>query len=258
MSNKLKVIAPLDVALALDPLAASYTIPGVGAQSAIGDAGKNTLSTGSGRDYLNGGLGADTINAGTGDDYISNLDVPSLSGDRIDGGLGFDELGINFSASSKGVSFTAFDPARAKSLLGASIVNVERFNLTGSNHADTFLGGRWKDWFVGGAGNDTLKGEIGDDWIDAGDGDWRGTRGWRGGDHTSGVGRRGRGAAAGRAAWRQAAGASRAGGCRRRHRRWRPDGDSTPPFRLAVFIRLWRRWQPVFDRSLHDPGHHRR
>ena len=41
-------------------------------------------------------------------------------------------------------------PAKAKSMIGESIVNVERFNMTGSNNADNFLGGSWKDWFVGG------------------------------------------------------------------------------------------------------------
>lgn len=174
MSKKLKLIAQLQATSAQASAAATgYTIPGVGDQVVYGDDLGNTLSTGSGKDTIEGRLGADKINAGTGDDSIVNLSVGALAGDRIDGGLGFDELAIDFSASTKGVSFTAFDPAVSRSLLGATIVNIERFDLTGSNYNDTFVGGRWKDWFEGGAGNDVLKGEIGDDWLAGGNGNDR-------------------------------------------------------------------------------------
>ncbi|MEY9720312.1 Ca2+-binding RTX toxin-like protein [Sinorhizobium fredii] len=190
MSKKVKSIAPLQATLALDPLAAGYTIPGVGDQTVNGDDGSNSISTGSGLDTINGGLGADTIKAGTGDDEILNLSAAGLLGDKIDGGLGFDVLGIDFSDASKGVSFAAFDPIVSKAVLGATIVNVESFELEGSNFADSFTGGRWNDWFEGGAsglslssienvvgrtsddtifGNgvaNTLEGGIGDDRLD--------------------------------------------------------------------------------------------
>ncbi|AUX75353.1 calcium-binding protein [Sinorhizobium fredii] len=170
MSKKVKSIAPPQAMLALDPLAAGYTIPGVGDQTVNGDGGSNFISTGSGSDTIDGGLGADTIKAGTGDDEILNQSPAGLLGDKIDGGLGFDVLGIDFSGSSKGVSFAAFDPIVTKAVLGATILNVERFELAGSNFADTFTGGRWNDWFEGGAGADVLNGGIGKDWLEGGAG----------------------------------------------------------------------------------------
>ena len=173
MSKNTTSIAPLLTAPSLDLLAAGYTIPGVGMQVLSGDTGKNTLNGGSGDDTITGGLGADTINAGSGDDEIRNLSVAELSGDRIDGGLGFDELEIDFGASTKGISFSAFDPIVSKSVLGATIVNVESFRLEGSNHADAFTGGRWDDWFEGGDGNDMLNGGIGKDWLQGGNGNDR-------------------------------------------------------------------------------------
>ncbi|ACP24162.1 hemolysin-type calcium-binding repeat-like hypothetical protein [Sinorhizobium fredii NGR234] len=185
MSKKVKSIAPPQASLALDPLAAAYTIPGVGDQTVNGDDASNSISTGSGLDTINGGLGADTIRAGTGDDEILNMNVEALVGDQIDGGLGFDELGIDFSGSSKGVSFTAFDPIVSKAVLGATIVNVERFELEGSNFADSFTGGRWDDWFEGGAGDDVLNGGIGKDWL-SGDGGSDRIYGGNGGDSVLG------------------------------------------------------------------------
>ncbi|WOS63445.1 calcium-binding protein [Sinorhizobium fredii] len=185
MSKKVKSIAPLQATLALDPLAAGYTIPGVGDQTVNGDGGSNSISTGSGYDTINGGLGADTIKAGTGVDEILNQSAADLSGDKIDGGLGFDVLGIDFSDSSKGVSFAAFDPIVSKSVLGATIVHVERFELEGSNFADTFTGGRWNDWFEGGDGDDVLNGGIGKDWLEGDGGNlWR--LGGAGDDYLSG------------------------------------------------------------------------
>ncbi|APG90106.1 calcium-binding protein [Sinorhizobium americanum] len=185
MSKNVKSKAPLPAALALDPLAAGYTIPGVGNQTVNGDGGSNSIAAGSGEDTITGGLGADTINAGTGDDEISNLGVADLAGDRIDGALGFDELRVDFSASGKGVSFAAFDPIVSKSVFGATIVNVESFELVGSNYADTFTGGRWDDWFEGGAGNDVLSGGIGEDWLEGDAGNDR-IYGGNGGDSVLG------------------------------------------------------------------------
>lgn len=169
MSQKTKFVAPLQAPLSLKAMAA-YTIPGVGIQTVFGDGGANNISTGSGDDTITGGLGADIINAGTGDDEIRNLSVAELAGDRIDGGLGFDELEINFSAGASGVSFAASDPILSRSVFGATIVNVESFRLYGTEFADTFTGGRWNDWLVGGGGNDTLNGGIGKDWLQGGNG----------------------------------------------------------------------------------------
>jgi Ca2+-binding RTX toxin-like protein len=110
MNNTSKFIMPLQVTGALGVEAAGYTIPGVGNQTLYGDAGKNVLNGGSGMDMITGGLGADTISAGTGDDTIRATSLAELSGDRIDGGLGFDELEVDLSASASAVSFAAFDP----------------------------------------------------------------------------------------------------------------------------------------------------
>ena len=128
-----KIMTPLETALSPDPLAAGYTIPGVGRQTVYGDDGKNTISTGSGDDMIAGELGSDTINAGTGDDVISSYNLEELAGDHIDGSLGFDELEIDLSTSATGVTLTALDPVVARSMFGANVVNVESYRLQSSN-----------------------------------------------------------------------------------------------------------------------------
>ncbi|WP_439597806.1 calcium-binding protein [Falsiroseomonas sp.] len=123
-----------------------------------------------GTDYLFGTAAADLILGYGGDDQIFHDSPAGLQGDTISGGAGFDALNLSFAGATAGVTFTVVDSAEMISLLGAKLVDIEAYAITGSAFADRFTGGTWDDRFVGGGGNDTALGGLGDDTLFGEDG----------------------------------------------------------------------------------------
>ncbi len=123
-----------------------------------------------GTDYLFGETGADLIIGYGGDDHIFYDNLAEMQGDTVAGGAGFDALNVSFAGATAGVTFTVADSAQMISMLGAKLVDIETYAITGSGFADRFTGGTWDDRFVGGGGNDTALGGLGDDTLFGEDG----------------------------------------------------------------------------------------
>ncbi|MGM3305795.1 calcium-binding protein [Anabaena sp. WFMT] len=111
------------------------------------------LRGGSGDDTLNGAGGNDQIIAGAGNDIVIDTQA------TIDGGVGVDTLVADYSLFNNGAGIDVqqnaiFSRQTGNFLLGH--VNVERFNITGTQYDDILRGGASDDTLSGGAGNDTL------------------------------------------------------------------------------------------------------
>lgn len=143
-----------------------------GSDQLSGDAGADTIDGESGDDRIIGGEDADQMAGGIGDDtflYVSGL--AEGAGDRVNGGLGFDTLFVDFSDETTGRTLTARDPVLLTTLEGdLQVRGVEQLNLQGGSGADTFTGERWNDILNGGEGGDTLNGGIGSDFLNGGAG----------------------------------------------------------------------------------------
>ncbi len=144
--------------------------------------GADSLDGGSGDDTLSGHLGNDTLLGGEGDDLLSG----ETGNDRIDGGAGIDRAryyfddpalnaGVRFDASAAGGTGTT---TLADGLGGIdTLIDVEGFQVSGSQYGDTLIGGSGDDRLagttnVGGLdGNDSMVGGAGNDWFVASAGD---------------------------------------------------------------------------------------
>ncbi|NKE45753.1 calcium-binding protein [Roseomonas frigidaquae] len=123
-----------------------------------------------GTDYLFGETGADLIIGYGGDDHVFYDNLAEMQGDTVAGGAGFDTLSITFTTATAGITLQVVDSANLVPLLGAQVIGVESYAVTGSAFADRFTGGTWNDRFVGGLGNDTALGGLGDDTLFGEDG----------------------------------------------------------------------------------------
>jgi Ca2+-binding RTX toxin-like protein len=133
-----------------------------------GSSYDDTITGGAGSDTIYGIEGDDTISGRGGDDSLSL----GTGGGRANGGAGQDSLTADFSDLAIGVDFNTAFAGQATS--GGSPVltflNVESYNITGSDYKDTITGSDGIDILDGGVGNDTLFGLGGDDVLQMGTG----------------------------------------------------------------------------------------
>src|SRR6266446_9995298 len=122
-----------------------------------GVRGADTLNGGAGNDSISGNDGNDFLNGDDGDDTID----PGQGSDVVDGGAGSDVLAADYTANSKGIFYTAWDPVAGSGHFGTSdgrdtdYSNIERVNLIGTTLDDS-LGASGADSIDGGAGFDKL------------------------------------------------------------------------------------------------------
>jgi Ca2+-binding RTX toxin-like protein len=118
---------------------------GDGDDNLDGGSGDDLLSGGAGLDSLHGEIGADALSGGAGNDYLAP-GIDALA-DKIDGGSGFDTLGLNYSTWTSPFVFTKADAKHMSS--GAGIVlwdgdlvrNVEAVELVlGVGNDEVWLG----------------------------------------------------------------------------------------------------------------------
>ncbi len=140
-----------------------------------GGKGDDYIDGGNGDNILNGGDGNDTLIGGTGNDTID----AGLGNDSVDGGAGTDVLIVNYAtigSAGKGlISSVAEDGSGLFSIKNSSenqvnFINIEQFNVTGTNFDDTLIGGAASDTLSGGKGNDSINGGNGDNILNGGDG----------------------------------------------------------------------------------------
>jgi Ca2+-binding RTX toxin-like protein len=168
-----------------------------------GGAGNDTLAGSDGNDTLSAGAGNDSLDGGNGND-VFNFGINLSSSDTVSGGAGIDIL--NFTDSGVGTgelghvsgvetvvlgdaaaSITVADglvaagqtlTVTAAALTGTNALVWDgaaetdgTFTLTGSNQADTLIGGGGDDSIFGAVGNDSIVGGGGNDTIN-------GAKGW--------------------------------------------------------------------------------
>ena len=152
-------------------------LPGDGADSLVGgdgvdllrgNAGNDTLLGGAGNDNLRGDGGSDWIDGGEGDDLVSYTYGPL----NLSAGVSLNASGLVGS-----VSAVQFNDG-----IGGTdtVLNVEGFGFSGTNHGDSVIGSSGPDHLLGAGGNDLLdagpgddpfvQGGYGDDSIDGGSG----------------------------------------------------------------------------------------
>jgi Ca2+-binding RTX toxin-like protein len=182
---------------------------GVGNDSLIGGVGNDTFAELNSGDTVDGGEGTDflqTFNAsnvtvalkidsnnlanlnfndisvaniesianattGSGNDSFIYSSASSVSGGRVNGGIGNDTLNVDFSGYQGAVGNTRstglFELNNSTTdLLGYS--NIEQLKITGTSFNDTIAGGNGNDTINGSSGNDSLLGQVGNDTIDGG------------------------------------------------------------------------------------------
>lgn len=145
-----------------------------------GTNGDDTINGTALADIINGLAGNDTINAGGGDDTINaGLGISGYFGDNVDGEAGNDLLIADFSGSTSYITHSVTDAGansyygqlyNSDSTRGVSFEGIERFNITGTNFADSIFGGAGKDTLNGGAGKDYIVSGGGADVINGGTG----------------------------------------------------------------------------------------
>ncbi|GLS00207.1 hypothetical protein GCM10007859_02110 [Brevundimonas denitrificans] len=119
----------------------------------VGTTAANTLIGGAGNDFLYGMAGDDLLVGGTGVD-------------RLTGGDGIDT--ITYAGSAAGVEVYLDNGISWDGTSMDFLETVE--NVTGSDHADYFVGAAAANILIGGAGNDFLSGMAGDDILNGGSG----------------------------------------------------------------------------------------
>lgn len=124
-----------------------------------GGEGNDILVGGTGDDSLLGGDGRDALKGGDGDDW---LDVGTVTGDFVDGGLGQDTA--VFDRSGELVRFTL------NVRTTAPFTGIETLIVRGGAGDDLLIGGDEVDLFHGGGSDDVIKGVVGDDRLDGGAG----------------------------------------------------------------------------------------
>jgi Ca2+-binding RTX toxin-like protein len=145
-----------------------------------GGDGNDTITGGTGRDLLSGGAGNDSLKGGDnydelyGNDGDDTLDA-GLSSNIADGGDGTDLLKVDYSTvTNGGFSQTTPNGNNGQVSAGGNYVNysnIERFDITGTQFAETLLGDTLSDRLAGGGGNDILNGGDGTDTLIGGTGD---------------------------------------------------------------------------------------
>ena len=135
------------------------------------------LLTGSGDDFYRqlGRVNSIFLRTGDGNDTIA----PGLGFDQVDGDAGNDLLMLDYSdGDTPGGSGITTTGAAAGNILRTSggVVDslgynsIERFDITGTSHNDTLVGGSLTDALRGGGGSDSLQGRGGDDLLSGGAG----------------------------------------------------------------------------------------
>ena len=188
--------------------AADSVVGGSGNDQLFGVGGNDTLVGGVGNDTLDGGSGADSVDGGLGNDVLVYSSQSALSADAtVIGGVGNDVVRIDSTtaaltlvasdftkvtqvevlalngtgaqsvtlgtatnaAFATGITLTTLASATSLNLQGASS-NVT-VHATGTDNADTLIGGSANDTLLGGNGNDTIEGKSGVDSLVGGEGD---------------------------------------------------------------------------------------
>ncbi|MFN3389374.1 MAG: hypothetical protein ACK40O_10625, partial [Allosphingosinicella sp.] len=162
---------------------------GGGDDVARGKAGNDILLGGDGNDDLDGGGGDDRLEGGAGDDILrsGHFDnrTPAYNDGRdiVAGGIGNDLLQAGFRASGSGLFFEVDDYASspdggydgriatADGLLTIDFTSIERFDIGGTDHADSISGADGDDRLFGADGDDVLSGAGGHDYLSGGLGD---------------------------------------------------------------------------------------
>ncbi|QUJ76024.1 M10 family metallopeptidase C-terminal domain-containing protein [Sulfitobacter albidus] len=161
-------------------------------ESVFGGTGDDSLSGGAGNDTLAGGVGADTLDGGAGDDILiftgelgdvllggagidtarllSNSNIVSLT---LDAAAGVELLDDQFSSFDGSVGSDTIDVSGISAYVsGNSWLLVGGDDVfTGSDQAESVVGGTGNDSLFGAGGNDTLEATDGADTLDGGDGD---------------------------------------------------------------------------------------
>ena len=125
-----------------------------------------TLDGRDGDDILIGGVSTDRLIGGSGSDTLN-------------GGAGIDTAVYNYATSGAGITFNGGALTSGSQTLTISdltggtdtLINMDRFEVTGSGFADTITGANYAssgDLLIGGSGNDTLYGLDGNDVLDGG------------------------------------------------------------------------------------------
>lgn len=136
-----------------------------------GNSGANTIIGGSGADIIEGGGGADLLNGGAGSDvFLIALGNDYGVGEKIDGGLGIDE--VRFTSTTNGD--TLILAANTTGLEGIKISNAEgsvvvtaalninaaavttALSLTGNDGNNIFTGTNYSDIITAGGGDDII------------------------------------------------------------------------------------------------------
>ncbi|MDQ0471668.1 Ca2+-binding RTX toxin-like protein [Labrys wisconsinensis] len=186
-------------------------IYGAGAVQIYGGAGDDTISFdsaqviygGAGNDRIVGGdgfdnhvldgeyngrfdPGNDVIATGSGNDIIESRG----GADTIDGGSGMDQVLLDRSTATAGLTFVMTSTAAATTLVGdgTTVRNVEQFHIIGGRGNDTFSTLDGDDTLEGGGGDDTLNGGGGFDHLDGGAGNDHLDVGLGGGRAQGGIG----------------------------------------------------------------------
>lgn len=155
-----------------------------------GESGNDTLNGGTGRDTLEGGGGLDLLAGGMGDDLLfsgnaysndngTERDVLNGEGgndtiwmglnDHANGGLGIDQVHVNFTQTAAMISWQ-FSAAAKVFANGARVAHFEILNYEGGSGRDSITGGAYGDRMEGNDGNDVLNGAGGNDTLDGGRG----------------------------------------------------------------------------------------
>jgi Ca2+-binding RTX toxin-like protein len=189
---------------------------GVVIENALGGSGNDKIVGNGANNALTGGAGADVLFGGSGDDILSadrhfgfdngttvdeiyggpgNDMIFSGYGDIVDGGDGFDTVGLSYVGASTGITGDTAILHKGVALVpgGGTFLRVERFSdialtqyndkmvigdqadpatvrswdgddhLVGQEMSITMYGGNGNDLLVGGTSDDILLGENGDD-----------------------------------------------------------------------------------------------
>lgn len=152
------------------------TITQTGIVNGVVLRGNDNIYSGEGNDTINAGLGSDVVDGGGGDDLL----ILDYSVGDTGGGVSFGYYGYNY-----GIYASRYD-TNSNLIDYLQFSEIERFNITGTNQADsinTFSGndtinsGNGDDTIYTGDGNDTVNAGAGNDTVFGGSGNDRLTGG---------------------------------------------------------------------------------
>jgi Ca2+-binding RTX toxin-like protein len=187
--------------------AADSVVGGSGNDQLFGVGGNDTLIGGGGDDTIDGGAGADSVDGGLGNDVLLYASQAALTADvTVIGGGSSDTvrmdsttaaltlvssdftkvtqvevLALNGTGAQDVTLGTATNAAFATGITITTLANATSLNLqsalstvtvhaTGTNNADTLIGGSANDTLIGGNGLDTIEGKAGVDSLVGGEG----------------------------------------------------------------------------------------